>query len=105
MVPTRTPFADPQTFGHFTNVPLSEGSTEFGGPFRTETELSDWLSSHVHLCTPEYHASLFVDTLRTCLHANATNHSLDFTHEALGMHDVLIEGDGIIAIVDQGYAG
>ncbi|EZF36348.1 hypothetical protein H109_04076 [Trichophyton interdigitale MR816] len=76
--------------------------TEFGGPFRTESEFNEWLVSLIHPESTQFHSSFYVETIRSCLKCN---HQLRFTHGDLGFHNILVENGRITAIIDFEFAG
>jgi len=83
---------------------LRNGDTEFGGPFRAESDFNEWLISLIHPDSHRFFASFFVDTIRSSL-ASLCSHQIRFTHGDLGMHNILVEGGRITGIIDWEYAG
>ncbi|KAK2731424.1 hypothetical protein FQN57_003447 [Myotisia sp. PD_48] len=76
--------------------------TEFSGPFRTELEFNNWLISLIHPESMQFHSSFYIETIRNSL---KSNHRLQFTHGDLGLHNILVEGGRITAIIDFEFAG
>ncbi|KAM5466535.1 hypothetical protein MauCBS54593_005792 [Microsporum audouinii] len=75
---------------------------EYGGPFKTESDLNEWLVSLIHPDSTRFFGSFYVETIRNSL---MSNHQLRFTHGDLGMHNILVDKGRITAIIDWEYSG
>lgn len=65
-------------------------------------EFNEWLVSLIHPDSTKYHSSFYIETIRNSLKCN---HQLRFNHGDLGLHDILVEGGRITAIIDWEFAG
>lgn len=75
---------------------------EYDGPFKTESDLNEWLVSLIHPESTRFFGSLCVETIRKSLMSYC---QVQFTHGDVGMHSILIDNGRITGIIYWEYSG
>ncbi|KAF2085723.1 hypothetical protein K490DRAFT_58363 [Saccharata proteae CBS 121410] len=90
----------PEMTGQEKSNPSTSGTSQTtrAGPFSTEADFNDWLLSDLFLTTPQLFRDEFGQRMRA-------DHRLVFTHGDLALHNIIVQHDRIVALLDWGCAG